>query len=396
MFVRTCGLRQTNSGPDLCGGEIVKRKRKKDDLTNPPVLQQFSNPAVWSDIKTVEQQWLLQQKRNTILPTKTVGGSLTPIGSSSTAVRSSLFQVPDINIPAFKDPEWLKSLSNLTRGIDGFFRQINTMVEKVAVNLAAPLAGIARISEQLISPLNAWQQVVANIPSIWNFDGFWKSLQPILENIESLMEDAEAGREILRASEFGFADHFWTIFYMRGFAHIDPRTRSATVTNKLVAVTRSEQFVEQFRDGVNESKLLTKRWKIIESAIDAHASKNYDLAVPTLLAQIEGVLVDLMFLKDLVKKEKNKFYLVGENGDFKINKHGKRLAPITLSPAITHAKLTEHSNLSAASEFVADTLVQRRNAVLHGHDLNYGKAKLSVQALLILTILADAVTELES
>ena len=66
-----------------------------------------------------------------------------------------------------------------------------------------------------------------------------------------------------------------------------------------------------------------------------------------------------------------------------------------MSPAIRNAQLEEHPNLIAASEFVANTLVQRRNDVLHGHDLAYGKAKFSVQASLILAVLAEAVSELE-
>jgi len=40
-------------------------------------------------------------------------------------------------------------------------------------------------------------------------------------------------------------------------------------------------------------------------------------------------------------------------------------------------------------------LVRRRNSVLHGHDPTYGKAKFSVQALLMLTVLTEAVSELE-
>ena len=104
-----------------------------------------------------------------------------------------------------------------------------------------------------------------------------------------------------------------------------------------------------------------------------------------------------MFLKDLVKKEDGRFFLADENGGFKMSKNGKkRLAPVTLHPAITNAKLDEHPDLAAASEFVADSLVQRRNAVLHGHDLEYGKAKFSVQALLILALLTEAVSELEA
>jgi hypothetical protein len=271
------------------------------------------------------------------------------------------------------------------------------MVEQVASTMAPPLAGIAQLSEQLARPVQGWQQLVNNIPTVWNFEGFWQGLQPVLENLKVLLEETEAGREALKASEFGFADHFWGVFYFRGFAHIDSRVRSAVVTRKLASLTSSEEFVEQLGTAVGESALLHKRWRIIESACEAHAARKYDLAVPAILAQIEGTLVNLMFLKDLVKKEDGKFFLIDENGDFKPTRNKKkRLPPVTLHPAITNAKLDEHPELAAASEFVADTLVQRRNAVLHGHDLSYGKAKFSVQALLILAVLADAVSKLEA
>ncbi|MBA2617456.1 MAG: hypothetical protein H0U91_04715 [Rubrobacter sp.] len=87
--------------------------------------------------------------------------------------------------------------------------------------------------------------------------------------------------------------------------------------------------------------------------------------------------------------------MVDEYGNFKLNGKRKRLGPVTLGPAIRNAKLNEHENLGAASEFIANTLVRRRNSVLHGHDLTYGKAKFSVQALLMLTVLTEAVSELE-
>jgi hypothetical protein len=49
-----------------------------------------------------------------------------------------------------------------------------------------------------------------------------------------------------------------------------------------------------------------------------------------------------------------------------------------------------------ASSVDEDLHQMRRNAVLHGHDVAYGQAKFSVQALLIVAILAEGVAELES
>ncbi len=111
--------------------------------------------------------------------------------------------------------------------------------------------------------------------------------------------------------------------------------------------------------------------------------------------QIEGTLVDAMFLKNLVVKKNNKFYLIDKNGDFLLPPGRKRPSPVTLDPAIKHAKLDENPELAAASEFMADVLVQRRNAVLHGRDITYGRAKLSVQALLLLMVLVMMVREME-
>jgi hypothetical protein len=77
------------------------------------------------------------------------------------------------------------------------------------------------------------------------------------------------------------------------------------------------------------------------------------------------------------------------------NKKDERLPAITLSPALKNANLDEHPELGDASEFLSGVLVQRRNDILHGRDVKYGKAKLSVQTLLVLSVLTDTFEELE-
>jgi hypothetical protein len=346
---------------------------------------QVPSPAAWAGIKAFEQQWLLQRKLDPPL--------------WSTAITQSLSHVPEVSLPVSQSPEWLDVVLEASRTVGSYFSQISSMVERVADAMAGPLSQITLIGEELTRSVQGWQQLVNNIPNFRNFETFWEGLQPALQEFMIFLEDANTGREVLKDSEFGFADHFWGVFYVRGFAHIHPRVRSAVVTNKLASYTRSDVFIEELAAAVGKSQLLQKRWRIIESAVEAHAARNYELAVPAILAQIEGTLVNLMFLKDLVKRDKNdrKFYLADENGNFKMNKKGnKRLPAVTLHPAITNAKLDEHPDLGAASEFIADALVQRRNAVLHGHDLSYDTAKFSVQALLILAVLATAVSEVES
>ena len=254
--------------------------------------QDIHSPAAWHGFKAVEQQWLLDHKND--LP-------------STSAIARSLSQVPEVGFANVPNPGWLDGILDVTRTAGQYLGQINEMVERVANAMAPPLAGLARISEELARPVQGWQQMIRNIPKLQSFDGFWDQMQPIIRNFVILMKDAEEGRAALRASEFGFADHFWNIFYVRGFAHMHPQTRDANITRQLVSYTTTEIFVEQLGNVIGESKLMHKRWRIVEAACEAHAARKYDLAVPATLAQIEGTLVDLMLLKDLVKKEKGQF-----------------------------------------------------------------------------------------
>lgn len=58
--------------------------------------------------------------------------------------------------------------------------------------------------------------------------------------------------------------------------------------------------------------------------------------------------------------------------------------------------LAEDPNLEAASRFLSDVLVQRRNDVLHGRDVRYARARFSVQALLVLAVIVAGFEDLEN
>lgn len=160
-------------------------------------------------------------------------------------------------------------------------------------------------------------------------------------------------------------------------------------------MTRSEEFVEDVAETFAGSRLLPKRWRVVGPALGAHAERDYALSVPVLMAQVEGALADAMVLKDLVVKEGGRYYPAGEDGGPKLGGDGRRVREVTLGSVKADRRLREGTDLGAAAEFIADSLVARRNAVLRGHDTAYAQAKLSVQALLILTVVAEAVARLE-
>lgn len=307
------------------------------------------------------------------------------------------------NVPAV--PAWAKLLATTqypkpqpTLGrhlgelhqINGFFSRIfetvNAFDKAVTPVVRGLVEGLRPVTDFLVSAGN----FLDKLPN------FAPALEELLEAVRRFEEAVEEGDATLEAAEYGFADHLWDRMYVASFAHVDPRVRDAVVTRKLAAATRADDFGDELRERFEGSIAMGRRWRAVEAAFEAHQRKEYLLSIPAMLPQVEGAIVDAMVLKDLAVKKNGKLYMRGEDGEPKLNKKGKPLPEVMLSSAVRNAQLEEHPTLEGTSSFVADSLIQKRNAVLHGRDLRYDRAKLSVQALLVLALLAEAVGEMEA
>ena len=334
--------------------------------------------------KFFESQWLGHQAR----VQAALGASRGPFGSPEGVARMAR------NLSGFNAIQ--RQLQASTQ-LSDVFSQSHRFTEVFGGGLSQAVSRITRLSNV---PLAARAADIGStlqaLPKAEVFRGFWDAMGRASEGLLQMMEDAREGEEILEATEYGFADHMWSRVYLAGFAHVHPRVRDAVVTKKLAAFTSSDAFAGPLMEELGSSRMLRRRSRVIELALEAHRRREYELSIPPLFAKIEGAVGDAMFLKDLVLKEGNKYYLLdGPGGQPKVNRNGKRLGPVTLDPAVRNANLEENTNLSAASEFLSGVLVQRRNDVLHGRDVRYGKAKLSVQALLVLAVLAEGFGKLE-
>lgn len=283
-------------------------------------------------------------------------------------------------------PEPLGSLFTKTDRFKGAFGGgLSDAIRKIAL----PHSPGPRIGSRAIS------NIIGNLPKLGDFSGFWEGVGRAADGLRQIIEESEQGELALEDAEFGFADHLWDWIYLGSFAGLPEANKHAVITNRLRAFTCSDEFIEPLLENICSSKMLGRRSTIIERCLEAHQRREYELSIPSLMTQIEGAVGDAMFLKELVVREGNKYYLVDSDGRPKRNKKDERLPAITLSPALRNANLDEHPELSDASEFLSGVLVQRRNDILHGRDVKYGKAKLSVQTLLVLSVLTDTFEELE-
>lgn len=340
----------------------------------------------WRDpVRFVEHQWLLGQKASP----RPIAGLGSVLGSVPTAMGRI---------------EAAQRAIDRSEEISGAFSRTGHFVGTLGEGLGSGLASILgkpRIASGAASALGGSAlRALRGLPEAWNLGGAFRSAVGVAAGeLIRAFEEASLGDEVLLEADFGFSDVLWTIAYRRSLARTNVRPDSpnaqAVVTNRLLSVTRSEEFLDDVAETFSGSPFLSKRWRVVEPALGAHLDRDYALSVPVLMAQVEGALADMMMLKDLVVKEGGRYYQAGADGRPKTGRDGKRVREVTLGSVKANAQLREGTELGGAAEFIADSLVTRRNEVLHGHDTAYGRAKLSVQALLILTVVAEAVARLE-
>lgn len=262
---------------------------------------------------------------------------------------------------------------------DNIRNNIQLMVETVVGNLQTNLNSIIN-SFSIEIPKIQLGRFFENLPDFTE----------IAKQFEALGKAAKAA-DILNEGGYGFLLSSWTLADMGQFVgihQIDVRVRNATVTNKLLQMTRQANFAETLRECFEASVVLRRRWKIIEQALIAHKNRNYVLSIPTLLAQVEGIFTDALALKGIAVRIDGRLCEKDITGKPKLDKHNKPIPIHDLRQKVLKSNLQNEKILQALGQFYTRYLVDERNAILHGSHLTYDTAKLSVQLLLNIYLLA--------
>jgi hypothetical protein len=178
-------------------------------------------------------------------------------------------------------------------------------------------------------------------------------------------------------------------------AQVDPKVRHAAITNRVLALTRSAEFEEELRYGFEHSSLLRSRWEIVQLGLKSHCRREYLLSIPALLAQIEGILADMLVAESAVVRRKGKLYAADTNGKIRRGKKGKEIEIHGLGQLVQNSRLQNDELLKGVASYIADRLVPERQPILHGRNVKYGSPKRSTQLLLVLWILAVELLDLE-
>jgi len=252
------------------------------------------------------------------------------------------------------------------------------------------------------SVLGSLRENLANIVQSFKLEvqvgRFFENLPDFSELLKQY-EKIDKAATALDEGGYRFMRYQWSlneIAQFVGIDQIDPRVRNAAITNRLLSLTRSDEFVVEMERCFYDSSVLQPRWSIIEQALIAHQSRSYALSIPTLLAQVEGIFTDALILKNMAVRMNGKLCAKDQHGKLKLGKDGKPVQSRGLGQKVQNSKFRNDDILRDLVEFFADSLVSERNNILHGNHLTYDKAKLSVQLVLSVYFLAAEFAEFES
>lgn len=151
---------------------------------------------------------------------------------------------------------------------------------------------------------------------------------------------------------------------------------------KLITKTIIHYYDQEVLDKIlnywKEKLLLTKRAKILTDAINAHKLGKYNLSVPILISQLEGVLANGFYHKGQLHEPGYKCYL-------------KEVMTISTNPYFDNIAIDFFINVLMINFQHGKNILSlsSRHAILHGADVKYGSKENSLKMILLLDYIQD-------
>jgi len=286
--------------------------------------------------------------------------------------------------------------------IERLNKEINNQF-KIPNDLIKQMQSVAEINKRLTtsfqistSTLNA----IKNIQKI-NFDyltqankaleqiskintSFLSSINPIF-NIafkwEGLFESISKSFKFTDEEEFKKFEYNWagflTITELKELYRLWKKGEKEKVKDFFYKWFSDEKKVDNLIEDFNKNEIFSPRMHILGKALKAHLNSDYELSIPILLSQIDGIFIERH--KDL-DGEITFTHKCQECGA-KV----KTKAPLNAKNISQHILKKENEYTLFFLQHIIDTFENLRNAILHGKKLDYPDKDLSTK--LIVTLL---------
>jgi len=263
------------------------------------------------------------------------------------------------------EPVWMKRLrTSIPEGVPGTIFNRQVMPEGLL-----PVVGVAGRITSIIG------DAVAGIES---------PFRKIVEDIGAIAKGLEAYPLEIRAGLLAMSRSGW--YLDDQMSARDPiRFKEAVDDNR--AADAEGDMTDHFESRTNDIRAeliqdYPHRRKIFDAAFDAHSNGQYVLSIPVLLAQVDGICVDVAKAHFFMAKERLKVV------EYVVQLAGSEIARAFLAPFEFEMSVTQ-SQKSRPEDFSG----LNRHTVLHGESVDYGTRENGLRAISLLNYMSQSLKQ---
>jgi len=208
---------------------------------------------------------------------------------------------------------------------------------------------------------------------------FLSSLNPIFNlgfNWEGIFESFSKSFNFTNEEEFKKFEYNWTGFLtipeLRKLYDLWKKGEKAKVKDLFYQWFSNEQKVDNLIEDFNKNDAFKPRMRILKKALKAHINSDYELSIPIILSQIDGIFID---------KHKN---LDGQIVNTCQKCGGKSKAYLNANNISKFILNKQNEYMPFFLEHIIDTFENLRSGILHGKKLDYPDKDLSTKLILTL------------
>lgn len=267
----------------------------------------------------------------------------------------------------------------LQKSMDGLLGRPSTysVFANSMASLQSMLGGVDPVSARIA----AIRHSIALVAPPVAFPRFVDPFAPLVEEIE------EAGY-ILDKSDY----YFWRTWPLGAILRIfrldlTSQSDAVVVTNILLDITSSDEFAKNLESIFLNSPILKRRWPNIADSLRVHRSGIFSQTIRNLLAELEGILGDVLVEEGIALDEEGKIYRMR---DSQKQKELKGLGQI--AGQAQHSELQEYEDFQKFRKYAEKKLAPKSHPTRHGRVIDFHTADLSARLILYIHGLAVTIS----
>lgn len=292
--------------------------------------------------------------------------------------------IPELFFTQFKQIEELNKQINRNFKIPNSLIQQIQFIPEMNKKLTVPASTLRTIEKIQKSNFNCLIQANSALEIIKEINtSFLSSINPIFNigfNWEGLFESISELFKFTDDGEFKKFEYNWagflTIPKIKELYELWKKDEKDKVKDFFYQWFSDKKEINNLIEDFNKNEIFEPRMHILEKALKAHLNSDYELSIPIILSQIDGIFIEKH--KDLAGK------ISFNNKCQKCGAHMKTELPLNANNISKYILNKENKYLPYYLEHIIDIFSNLRNDILHGKKLDYPDKDLSTKLILTL------------